>query len=288
MKRTLFFFLALALIISLVACGNNSDKPAINDDVSTETNQKSETGKNANADDDASGGAEANQNSEGKQVSDEDDTDDDFDRGGTSDGVYDDKVYIVGEDIPEGTYTVNCTKSDYGMDVVVFESKSAYKSFLNAERFTVGEYRTAIEQNAWLSLYIKENETAYIGLESGNIILLDSGMCEFSSYDVFTSNLLYSGIYVVGEDIPADNLDIKGTTDYLKIVVFDSIEKYSSYYKSERFTIGEESDAIEANASSSDYIYGDDSTSVRLEDGMVLMIDDGIGEYSKDEGPIIN
>jgi hypothetical protein len=207
---------------------------------------------------------------------------------GEEDEVYNNKVYYVGEDISEGDYVINCTESEYGMDVVVFKSETEYNDFQNAEQSTVCEYRNAIEQNAWLSLYIEENESAYVGMKSGNIILLDGGMCEFTKYDAINSNVLYSGIYVVGEDISAGNLDIKGTTDNLQVVVFESVENYSAYQKTDRFTVGDESDAIEANSLSSDYIYGDDSTSVKLEDGMVLMIKDGMGEYSVDGGPVIN
>lgn len=54
------------------------------------------------------------------------------------------------------------------------------------------------------------------------------------------------------------------------------------------YTNGEESDAIKAHSSSYVFIYKDDSASVKLKDGMILMIDDGTGEYSVDEGPIIN
>lgn len=262
MKKILSVILALMLMLSLAACGNNSDEPVINDEVEVENNQNDET-------------TESGDSSDEDNASDEDE-------------VYNNKIYYVGDDIPEGTYVVNCTASEYGMDVVVFQSETEYVAFQNAEQFTVGEYRNAIEQNAWISLYIEENESAYLGLTEGNIILLDDGMCEFSKYNAYDSNVLYSGIYVVGKDIPVGVLDIKGTTDYLQVVVFDSVDKYSAYHKTDRFTVGEESDAIEANASSSDYLYGDDTTSVKLEEGMVLMIDDGIGEYSVDEGPVIN
>lgn len=259
MKKILAILLAAIMMFSLIACGEaNRDSTNTSDEAVSTTDNQNDGG------------------------SDEEDT------SGEEDELYSNKIYYVGDDIPEGTYVVNCTFSEYGMDVVVFQSEAEYAAFQNAEQFTVGEYRNAIEQNAWVSLYIEENESAYIGLTEGNIILLDGGMCEFGKYNAIDSNVLHSGIYVVGKDIPAGSLDIKGTTDYLQVVVFDSIEKYSTYHKTDRFTVGEESDAIEANASDSDYIYGDDITSVRLDEGMVLMIDDGVGEYSIDQGPVVN
>lgn len=251
--------LVIIMMLSLVACSD----PSINDDLDNESDQTVET-------------INSNETSDGEDSSDEEDN------------IYNNKIYYVGDDISEGSYVVNCTASEYGMDVVVFQSETEYAAFQNAEQFTVGEYSRAIEQNAWIDLHIEENESAYVSLKSGNIILLNKGMCEFSKYDANSSNVLYSGIYFVGEDIPACSIDIRCTTDYLQVVAFDSASDYLTYHKTDRFTIGKESDAIKANASSSDYIYQDGTTSVKLEEGMVLMIDDGIGEYSVDEGPVIN
>lgn len=254
MKKLLTLILVLVMALSLVACGGkkDNDEPVVNDEVQTEQDT---TVDSENTDEEE---------------------------------IYSNKIYYVGDDIPAGTYVISCTKSEYGMDAVIFKSETEYKAFQDAEQFTVGEYRAAIEQHAWANFYIEEGETAYIGLESGNIILLDEGMCEFSKHDALSSNVLYSGIYVVGKDINAGSLDIKCTTDYLQVVVFENAEKYTEYHKASRFTVGEESDAIETHSASSDYIYKDGNTSVNLKDGMILMIDDGTGEYSVDDGPVIN
>lgn len=246
------FAIILVMTLSLVACGKHPDEPVINDEINTSL--KTDL---TNIDE-------------------------------SEDEIYSNKVYYVGDDIPAGNYAINCTKSEYGMDVVIFASKKDYESFKNAEQFTVGEYRRAVETYAWASFYVKENEFAYIGLKSGNVILLDDGMCEFNKHDTRSSATVYSGIYVVGEDIVAETLNIKCTTNYLQVTVFENSNKYTAYHKADRFTVGEESDAIEKYSSSSDNIYKDDITSVNLKDGMILMIDDGIGEYSVDEGPVIN
>lgn len=201
---------------------------------------------------------------------------------------YSNKVYNVGEDIPEDSYAINCTATEYGMDVVVFSSEEDYINFQNAEKFTNGEYRTAVETYAWADFYLENNETVYIKLNKGDLILLDDGKCEFNKYNTTDSNMLYSGIYVVGEDIASGHVDIKCLSEYLQVTLFENKEKYSEYHKSSRFTVGENSDAIDKFSESSDFIYSDNITSVHLQEGMILMIEDGFCEYSVDNGPDIN
>ena len=90
---------------------------------------------------------------------------------------------------------------------------------------------------------------------------------------------VYSGIYTVGDNLDAGSYTLTCTeTSYaLKVVVFDSIESYNNYYAAERVTNGEESSAIEQNAISDFYIDQDESCYLNLREGMVLMIDDGVG-----------
>ena len=251
MKKLFVLLLATIIVLSLAACDSNSEKPIINNEVnSTENVQKPN-------------------NTETEEI-------------------YSNKVYYVGDDIPAGNYAINCTKSEYGMDILVFESEQKFKDFQGAEQFTVGEYQTAVETHAWANFYVEENEFAYIGLKKGYVILLDDGMCEFNKYDANLSTTIYSGVYVVGEDIAAGNLNIKCTSDRMQVTVFETKDNYVSYHQTSRFTVGEESDAIEKYALSSDYIGKDKATSVNLKDGMILVVDNGIGEYSVDAGPVIN
>lgn len=251
MKKLSAILLAIIILLSLAACGNNSEKPIINNDVSSTENTQSPN------------------NTETEEI-------------------YSNKVYYVGDDIPAGNYAINCTKSEYGMDILVFESEQKFKDFQGAEQFTVGEYQTAVETHAWANFYVKENEFAYIGLKKGYVILLDDGMCEFNKYDTGSSATIYSGIYVVGEDIAAGNLNIKCTSDRMQVTVFETKDNYVSYHQTDRFTVGEEADAIAKYALSSDYISKDKATSVNLKDGMIIVVDNGVGEYSVDNGPIIN
>ncbi|MCD7884812.1 MAG: hypothetical protein LUI87_14080 [Lachnospiraceae bacterium] len=206
---------------------------------------------------------------------------------GTSE-MYSNTVYYVGEDIPADSYVITCTTTDYSMEIVVFPDDTSYGDFLKADKLTVGEYSNALEAYAWANYYLYEDEQVYINLKDGNIILLDDGMCEFSRFNTEESDTLYSGLYIAGEDIACEKMNIKCTSDYLTVTVFDSAENYLAYHKTERFTVGEESDAIAEYAASNDFIYTDYSTYVNLQEGMILMIEDGIGEYSVDEGPVIN
>ncbi len=251
MRRLFAILLVIITMLSLAACGGDSEKPIINNEISsTENSPKPD-------------------NTEAEEI-------------------YSNKVYYVGDDIPAGNYAINCTKSEYGMDILVFESEQKFKDFQGAEQFTVGEYQTAVETHAWANFYVKENEFTYIGLKKGYVILLDDGMCEFNKYDANSSTTIYSGIYVVGEDIAAGNLNIKCTSDRMQVTAFETKDNYVSYHQTSRFTVGEESDAIEKYALSSDYIGKDKVTSVNLKAGMILVVDNGIGEYSVDAGPVIN
>jgi hypothetical protein len=58
-------------------------------------------------------------------------------------------------------------------------------------------------------------------------------------------------------------------------LLFESADTYTSYHVTKRFTVGEESDAIDANSKASAWIQEDKSFSTYLADGNVLLIDGG-------------
>jgi len=266
-NKILLVFLAAIMLFSLSACGaGTSDNPEITDDpeISAKPAETSEP-------------EESPESSETAEPESE-----------SGSGNYSNKVYYVGEDIPAGGYVINCTSTDYSMDIIVFASAEDYEGFQHAEKSTVGEFSEAVELHAWANFYLDLDEKVYVGLREGYIILLDDGKCEFNKYDLSTSQTIYSGIYVVGEDIDAEKINILCISDYLKVTLFSGKDRYLDYHKTSRFTIGEESDAIEEYADSTDYIYTDDSTYANLQDGMIMMVEKGTGEYSIDEGPIIN
>lgn len=201
---------------------------------------------------------------------------------------YSNKVYAVGADIPVGQYLINCTGTDYAMSIIVFSSDKEYKAFQNADQSTVGEFGKAVEENAWADFGLKKDDSVYIGLEKGNIILLDKGKCEFNKYDIQSDSTLYSGIYIVGDDIAAGSYNIKCTTQYLGLTLFADRDSYLGYHRASRFSNGDESDAKEEYADSVKYLYKDESYSVNLQDGMVLKMEDGAAQYEADSGPVIN
>lgn len=204
------------------------------------------------------------------------------------DTYYSNVVYYAGEDIPTGGYIVTCTGTEDRMDVMVFAGSEDFEGYQNADKFTRGEHRKAVELYAWADFELAQDESAYIGLRDGYIILLDSGRCEFTKYDLSSSPTVYAGIYVAGEDIAAEKIDIKCTGEDLEATLFENKDDYREYHKMDRYTRGEESDAVEKYAKTTDYISTDESTYVALVDGMVLMVENGPGEYTADEGPVIN
>lgn len=201
---------------------------------------------------------------------------------------YPEKVYTVGEELPAGKYIVTCTGTDYGMRFIVFSGKTEYEAFLNADQFTNGEYCAAVEKNAWADQYPKEGEDIYVNLQEGNIVLYNLGECEFTKFDPLESQTLYPGVYVVGEDIPAETLNVAYASGYPELDLFTDKDSYLAYHKSDRFTVGEENDAVEQNAASSEYLYEGAGSLLKLEPGMILLVKNGIVTYSVDEGPVIN
>ena len=259
--KLILALLAAALPLALAACGNgSSDKPVIH-----ETEALAETADTSGQDEPAAAD-EAEDESES----------------------YSNVVYSVGDDIPAGGYVVTCTGTDSVLEVTVFAGEESYDGFQGADKFTVGDYSSAVEQYAWANFFLDEGEAAYVGLREGYIILLDAGKCEFTKYDPAAAQTIYPGIYVVGEDLSPEKVNIKCTSEYMQVTQFASKDDYLGYHKTSRFTVGEESDAIEKYAASTDFIYADESTYANLQDGMVIMVEEGSGEYSAAEGPVIH
>ena len=137
--------------------------------------------------------------------------------------IYDNKVYYVGDDILSGTYIIECTKTSYSMDVIVFSDEDSFNGFQNADKLTGGEYSEAVETFAWADFYIGENEKAYINLKDGYVILLDDGMCEFTKHTFSSNSAIYPGVYIVNEDISEGKFEIT-CMDWMEITIFENIE----------------------------------------------------------------
>lgn len=84
------------------------------------------------------------------------------------------------------------------------------------------------------------------------------------------------GVYKVGDYIKPGTYVFQNQTEtsYLKVVLFNSETSYDTYNKSERFTVGEESEAIEKNAWQDVYLNNGEAVYMNLKDGCVLVVDD--------------
>ena len=102
---------------------------------------------------------------------------------------------------------------------------------------------------------------------------------KLNKYDVNSSNILHPGVYVAGEDISSGNYDIKGTSSYMKVILFDNKDKYMDYLRAPRATVGEEGEAIQKYGTSKS-VSKDKTISINLQKGMIMKIEDGSGEYT--------
>ena len=188
-------------------------------------------------------------------------------------------IYFVDSDIKADQYVLTCEEADYSMQVMIFESIDTYKNYHQTSRFTIGEENDAIEQNVLYDVYISPEEQCYLDLKDGYVVLTDSGKGTLNKLDAQT-NKVYSGMYLVGDNLEAAKYSLKCIDSHMQITLFESIDKYKAYHQTSRFTIGEESYAIEQNAISSDYIYGDRTLDINLQEGNILLIDGGVGELT--------
>ena len=200
-------------------------------------------------------------------------------------------VYTVGKDIDEGRYLITAIESDYGtLDVVIFDNEIKYENYMSSKRLTHGEENRAIELNAMMCSYVEDGKSLFVGLETGMILKIEGGVGEIDALDdahgIVFGSTLYAGFYIVGKDINEDfyTLDNKENDNGVHVIIFESLEKYEKYMTSERFTVGEETQAIEDNSKMQEYIHNGDTLYVGyLETGMVLKIEGGVLHVNKGE-----
>lgn len=194
-------------------------------------------------------------------------------------------TYFVGNDIKASRYQLACTEAEYSMQVLVFENMETYKKYHQTSRFTNGEERAAIEQNALYDCYLNPEEMGYLNLAVGYILFIDGGKGELSELNIDSGTTWYSdkniglcrGVYFTGNDLEAAQYSLTCTDSYMRAIVFENIDAYKAYHQSSRFTGGEESEAIEKNAIINEYVYEDNSVAINLHEGNVLLINAGMG-----------
>ena len=95
-----------------------------------------------------------------------------------------------------------------------------------------------------------------------------------------------TGVYFVGKDMRADSYILTCTEaeSSLCAYIFDSADAYYNYHKSSRFTVGEEYDALHANIIMDAYLHPTESCMLNLQDGYVLMLENGRGMLVPESG----
>lgn len=194
-------------------------------------------------------------------------------------------VYFVGKDIEASRYLLACTETDYSMRVVVFESRETYQNYHRTSRFTTGEELAAIEQNAWYDYDLDEEETGYLNLADGYVLLIYEGKGALSEIHADSDTAWYSdentglckGVYFVGNDLDAAQYSLTCTDRYMQAAVFENTDTYRVYHQSDRFTTGEENEAIEKNAILYEEVYEGEPIAIHLQEGNVLLVSEGAG-----------
>ena len=198
-------------------------------------------------------------------------------------------VYIAGDDLRTGQYQLTCTETDWSMHVVLFASRSAYEEYHKTDRWTVGEERRAIEQFALAEYDLEKDETGYLGLQDGTVLMLENGKGKLSSWSklpqaaetVFNESAaaICTGVFVGGQDILEGQYTLTCTkADWsMEVVAFENVDRYRSYHRTSRFTNGEEQAAIDTYAFSSSYVGEGESCYVNMKPGSVLVIRGGLG-----------
>lgn len=116
-----------------------------------------------------------------------------------------------------------------------------------------------------------------------------SGKPDTSWYEN-NGDVITTGIFTVGTDIEAGSYTLTNIDpeDGFGVAVFENMEKYLAYYRTDpRDTVGEENDAVNSNSYYATHLYTDEDAAINLEDGNVLKVlgktatlinDDGTGD----------
>ena len=153
--------------------------------------------------------------------------------------------YIVGRDIPEGTYLVY-------PDYEAFENHDSEDEYVRERAF----YMQVTEDNkdvvgGWC------NGSVYVELKKGqHIKTIDANIYDAETADVDNDPFKYAGAFIVGKDVKAGTYTFKLLTDqgYENYAVFDGVDDYM------------ENDAFAR------YEYFDEGDIVTLEDGQLLIM----------------
>ena len=102
---------------------------------------------------------------------------------------------VIGEDIPAGDYTISCVGKEEALLTLWGKEKGDYSS----------------NGGCIYSVWVTPGDNGKIGkltLEEGNVVETSSGALSFSEYIGLDSNIVPSGVYMVGKDIPAGSYTV--------------------------------------------------------------------------------
>lgn len=192
-------------------------------------------------------------------------------------------VYKVGDYIKAGSYMIQNQTEDSYSNIIMFSTEESYDNYVQSDRSTLGKESDAECTYAYQNVFLSNNEETYMNLENGNVIVVEYSEVVLSTIDL--SSIIDSdqacpfgkALLVVGEDIPSGQYLFECVeTDFAgQVTLFETLDSYTSYHTTSRFTVGEESDAIQANAKIDEWLYKDDSFSTYLAEGNIIVIDGG-------------
>ena len=125
-------------------------------------------------------------------------------------------------------------------------------------------------------------------LSDGELVsLISKFQVELFSRGIEMDSLIYPGVYVTSQDINAGHyicqcINVKYN---MNIIIFESEDAYNVYLKSPRSTMGENFEAIYKNARSYQQLSEGGFAMLNLQDGMVLVIEYGIGKLDVNKSP---
>ena len=234
MKKTIYFLMSILLALSLVACGETT--PTTPSQPDTSPAQESEPVKSS------------------------------------TDCKMSDGVYKCGTDIMPGAYSVTIDGGDGWIDYLVFSSVDAYMAYQTSGATTIAEDSLARCQNAYSYTDIIDEAVGYIELDEGNVIIYTGEESTLTPWTM-DSGALYQGTYVVGKNFVEGSYRLTAADEHgIGICLFETIDDYTGYFSSNRFSVGDEQDALDAFASYQNLVYDDDEAVISVKNGQVMMI----------------
>lgn len=292
--RIISALLLLTILFTFVGCGESKH----NNDTATKAVQKDseiDTATEADQKDtEIDTEIESSDDLESESITDKDDDESDFDFDALTEWYRSnsmlicDGVYFVGDDIVPANYGIKCSSLSNGIGVIVFDSEDSYYAYFHSSRFTNGEENDAIEANASQNEYIYKDKEIALNLHEGNVLLIKNGIGELvlsNSGEAIDKETviddtvnLFDGNYIVGKDIDVGSYMFTSTGEYgTRFIVFKSKEKLADFEAADHFTNGEFGADVEQNAMIDIYVHNGEQCYINLQDGMVLMLNNGSG-----------